>query len=70
MVTSKAHVRELGQAPPSQLSLHAVAKEVSSSPGIRWQGLTGETKGVQMALSSSGLYEVSAPSIYPRYCPM
>ena len=28
MVTSRVHIKELGQAPPSQLSLHAVAKEV------------------------------------------
>lgn len=29
MVTSQTHIRELNEAPPSQLSLHAIAKDVS-----------------------------------------
>lgn len=37
MITSKTLIRELGQAPPGQLSLHAVAKEVRIPTEVIWR---------------------------------
>ncbi|KAL8940797.1 MAG: hypothetical protein Q9216_002623 [Gyalolechia sp. 2 TL-2023] len=69
MVTSKAHIRELGQAPPGQLSLHAVAKEFlqprHTMAGFDWRNQRG-SDGTVFVRALRSLGTVNLPKILPH----